>query len=196
MFKTVKTKIIAITIGLFAIFSIVIFGIEILSYYNFKMLKKETCDNQVERFASDLNSSVRQLQENALSLGLSGASFFYYNKKDKKFIDFIVRDNFRNNNKLSIGGGIWFEPYVINPKLKRYCSYAFFNGKKIVIDRAFESVQYDYQNQNWYKTVKNGYNLKSRNALVWTSPYVDKPATKDLMITVGAAVYDWHGKFI
>ncbi|MBP7211388.1 SpoIIE family protein phosphatase [bacterium] len=196
MFKTVKSKIIAITIGLFAIFSIVIFGIEILSYYNFKMLKKETCDNQVERFASDLNSSVRQLQENALSLGLSGASFFYYNKHDKRFIDFIVRDNFRNNNKLSIGGGIWFEPYVINSKQKHYSSYAFSKGKNILIDRSYETAKYDYQNQEWYKLVKNSYNLNSKTALIWTAPYRDNTATKELMITVGTAIYDWNGKFV
>src|SRR5574344_380092 len=190
MFKTVKTKIIAITIGLFAIFSIAIFGVEILSYNNFKVLKSETCDNQVEHFASDLNSSVKQMQENALSLGLSGASFYYYNKNDKDFIDFIVRDNFRNNNLLSVGGGIWFEPYIINPKLKYFSSYAFSKNKNILIDKTYNNSMYDYQNQKWYKTIKSGYDLKSKNNLIWTAPYIDNTATKELMITVGTAIYD------
>src|SRR5574344_1360980 len=196
MFRTVKTKIIGITIGLFAFFSIAIFGVEILSYNNFKELKKETCYNQVEHFASDLNSSVKQMQENALSLGLSAAAFYYYDKKDKSFIDFIVRDNFRNNNLLSVGGGIWFEPYIINPKLKYFSSYAFSNGKNVVIDRDYNSVKYDYQNQDWYKTIKSGYKKNSRNDLIWTAPYVDNAATKQLMITVGTAIYDRKGKFL
>lgn|SRR5574344_684011 len=196
MFKTVKTKIIAITIGIFVIFSVILFGVEILNYNNFKTLKIETCDNQVEHFASDLDSFIKQMQDNALSLGLSGASFYYYDRQNKNFVDFIVRDNFRNNNKLSIGGGIWFEPYVINPNQKRYSAYALANGKNVEIDPIYEGEQYNYLNQNWYKTIKREYDKNHRNVLIWTAPYVDKATADNLMITVGDPIYDKHGKFI
>jgi sigma-B regulation protein RsbU (phosphoserine phosphatase) len=196
MFRTVKTKIIAITIGIFAIFSVVIFCVEILSYNNFKSLKVETCDNEVEHFASDLNSSVKQLQENALSLGLAGASFYYFDKKNKNFVDFIVKDNFKNNNKLSIGGGLWYEPYVINPTQKRYAAYALSTKNGTMIDKEYESSQYDYLNQKWYKVIKKGYNKKTRNKLIWTAPYVDIATTDQLMITVGAAIYNENHDFV
>ena len=196
MFNSIKSKIIVITLSIFAIFGLIVFGIEIRNYQSFKRTKIEICRNKVEKFESLVNETIHHFESNARSLALSAASFYYYDRKNHSFPDFLVRDNFKQHYDHSDGVGIWFEPYVIDPSTSRYCSYASIKDGKVFLDADCESEQYDYLSKSWYKNVKDAYTPEQKDKVFWSSPYYDEIGTKALMITASAPVYDKNKDFV
>ena len=97
---------------------------------------------------------------------------------------YLIFKNYKN----SLGGGIWFEPYVINPQKRLVSTYAYRNKSgEIVLDKDFESEKYNYLNKNWYREIKP--NLSKERPLAWSLPYYEKEGSDALMITVGSGIY-------
>ena len=196
MFKSIKSKIIIMALCFFAVFSSIMLVIEVANYQSFKRTKIEICRNKVEKFEDLVNDSIEHFQDNSRSLALAAAAFYYFDKKNHNFIDFLVLDNFRQHYDHSVGGGIWFEPGVIDKNEKSYCAYASLKGNEIILDKNCGSEEYDYHNQIWYKAVKDSYSAKNKDMAFWSAPYYDGIGTKALMITAGAPIYDKEEKFI
>jgi sigma-B regulation protein RsbU (phosphoserine phosphatase) len=94
-----------------------------------------------------------------------------------------------------IGGGLWFEPYVIFPDRERYCFYAYDDGRRIVFDeKIFESEAYDYHRQKWYINIKE--QLESGANIAWYGPYIDESGIFAPMTTVGAGIYAKDGELV
>ena len=196
MFKSIKSKLIGITLVIFAIFTFIILDIEKFEYDNFKKTQEKTYKTNIENSAKILESTISQLENNVRFLALSSASFYFYNKNKPEILDFITKDNFMNGKLHAIGGGIWFEPYIINKNSKRFCSYASWNGDSVVNDKNCASESYNYLQKHWYTEVKNSYTIENRKTVTWIKPYFDEIGTKNLMITVCAPIYDKNYKFI
>lgn len=191
MLKTVKSKIIFITVAMLLSLAIVLLFFAYNSYKTDKQLKTESCDLMIVYFAEEINKAILQHQENVKDLALMGEIYYRF-AKVKDISAFIVKKNFENN-KHAIGGGIWFEPYVTNRAKIRNCSYAYRNiDGKVIIDESFESGGYNYLTQNWYLYIKK--NLSEKNSVIWTEPYFDGTGTYSLMTTVGAGIYDENNK--
>jgi len=158
-----------------------------------KKIKTHSCDLSVAYFAEKLNRTISGLEDDAQELAVLGTLFYKADDTTHSLIDFAAEQTFRHSRD-AVGGGIWFEPYVILPAKQRFCTYAFKKGKNIVVDRGFEDHGYDYHNQMWYKFIKN--KVITKNKLSFTRPYYDPIGTNALMITFGQGIFDKKGKFV
>jgi len=144
---------------------------------------------------------ITQMERNAVDLALAGQQF--YRERNVRRIDpvsdevgiSIVIENF-SAFTAAAGGGIWFEPYVLNANTRRLSYYAFFDPAVNAVrhDPEFASEQYDYHNHLWYKTITA--EISGKYNTVWTMPYYDAAGTNALMTTVGSGIFNEQGQFI
>ena len=194
MFKTVKSKILAIAIAVLAVIMFVFFTFA----YTFERHTKPLMFNYYSRFIEvlkdDINDDLIKIDNNAKDLALIG-SLFYKTDKSVELTKEVIRKIF-DNYPDSLGGGIWFEPYIIDKSQKRFCLYAFRNKEgKVVIDETFNSEEYDYLNQSWYKEISSKIKEK-KVSVAWSKPYYENQGSNALMITAGAGIYDDNGNLI
>ncbi len=162
-------------------------------YQNYKRLQVADCRSAVDFQAERINKNIRELQERARSLAL--CAFGYYNApvKDRELAEIEVQSHFTEGS-VAVGGGIWFEPGKIEPGQRLWCIYSFNDGMDVLIAKSFESEQYNYLGQMWYKSVRE--QLKGVRDIAWTPPYFDDEGTKALMTTAGAGIYDRDWNFV
>lgn len=108
----------------------------------------------------------------------------------------------------AVGGGIWFEPYVI-AGMQRLAFYAYRDGS------SGEVVPYpregyatdDYQNQAWFQSITavlrgqsatgaSADNEDNRPTTAWTTTYHGHVGSHALMSTVGAGIFDDSGALV
>jgi len=138
---------------------------------------------------------IAEMERNAIDLALAGYHFFEFSDQTDALGESISIKNF-SAFPAAVGGGIWFEPYVINDEIKRVCFYAFFdeNMGKVRHDPDFQTEEYDYLTQMWYVQIKE--RLEGRSGTAWTEPYYDDTGTLSHMTTVGSGIYDKSGHFV
>ena len=194
MFKTLKSKILAIAITVFAVIIFVFlffaYGFEIKT----KPLILDYYSRHIEVLKDGINNEIIKIENNAKGLALIG-NLFYRTDKSIDLTKEVVKKIFYNYPD-SLGGGIWFEPYVIDKSQKRFCVYAFRNNEGVVvIDESFNSEEYNYLEQGWYKQIIS--QIKDKNVDVgWSLPYYENQGSNTLMITAGSGIYDNNGKLI
>ena len=93
-------------------------------------------------------------------------------------------------NEDTFGLGVFFEPYQYRPDLKYFSYYAYRNNGSISHTSEYNTEEYNYPNQEWYKTGKS-----SKNPVAYTAPFFD-PVTKISMVTASAPFYDRNKNFI
>jgi len=193
MFDTIKSKIVAITVSLLVALTAVFIVFVIYFYDRVEDLLFFQYKYKVERFSTKLDNDISKLENNAKDLALIGK--LYYNAgRDKNVAEYAVLNIF-DNYKDSLGGGIWFKPYVADRAKKLFCVYAFRKAdNNVIIDNSFESEKYDYPNQSWYKEIMP--KLKKEHTVAWSLPYLEKQGSNANMITVGSGIYDENGNLI
>lgn len=92
-------------------------------------------------------------------------------------------------DKLVLGSGIWFEPYIFDEKEKYIGPYVYKDGDKTAVTYDYSNAQYDYFSYDWYKNAKN-----SKNS-VFSELYYDD-TLKLTMMTCTAPMYTKDNKFI
>ena len=190
MFNTIRSKISVIALFTLLTLMLVVSCFAYIFLKNSKSLLLQTYSKSIGVIAQDINKEVIKIENNAKDLALIG-SLFYSTDKNPQKINYAITRIF-NNYPDSLGGGIWFEPYLIDKLSKRYCIYAYKNKSgKIIIDKSFASDEYNYLNQKWYKEI---FPLVSKeNPVDWSSPYYENLGSNTLMITAGAGIYDKKG---
>jgi len=186
MLKTIKSKIIVLTISILVVLSFLLLGSACLNFKNNTLMMIESCNHNISNFAEHVNKEISILQNNAIDLALMGEGYYMTGRRTE-IAEYVVKRVFERY-KYSLGGGIWFEPYVVNPAQKRKCFYGFHKNGKVVIDPGFESEQYDYLTQSWYKEIFP--KLSKDKVFVWSKPYFDNQGSFTVMTTVGAGIYD------
>ncbi|MBR1754870.1 SpoIIE family protein phosphatase [bacterium] len=185
-FNTIKSKIIVITVALFLVTCLILAVFMQLIYLHDKQLIRRSCGYNIEIFEEKINQEIADLESNATDLALLGELYFESNN-EKKAAEYMLTNIFNGYPK-SLGGGIWFEPYLIDKNKKRSCIYTYRNDSgEMVIDYSFESQDYDYLNQAWYKDIKS--KLRTRRSTAWSKPYFENHGSKTLMVTVGSGLY-------
>ena len=191
--KTIRSKILFVILALILLLGCVILFLTTSTYQRYKSLQLSDSQSLVDSSSGDINKIILQLEKNARDLALMGEIYYRSQKRTFALGEHAAIRNFENQ-KLAIGGGIWFEPHSIEATRERVCFYAFDNGEKVVLDPNFESATYNYPQQNWYTTIKKGATEKDK--VVWTAPYVDEAGTHTLMMTLGAGIFDPAGRFV
>ena len=186
MFKTIRSKIAAISISMLLVLGIVISVFICIYLKNSKSLVIQSCYYNIAVFAQDINKEVLKIEGSAKELSLIGEG--YEEKRGGKNVLEQATVKVFENSQDTLGGGIWFNPYYILPYKKLFCVYAFRNkNNKVVTDDEFETEEYNYPNQKWYKEIKAG--IKSRHDVIWTTPYYEKEGSKTIMLTAGSGIF-------
>ena len=136
------------------------------------------------------------MERNAIDLALSGRQYFLYGNGSREHGISIAVDNF-SAFPAAVGGGIWYEPYVFDPLQRYFCFYAFFDHETNAVryDPSFETEEYYYHHQMWYRTIKNA-SVSNHIIPIWTAPYYDDSGTNALMTTVGVGIFTDNNEFI
>ena len=186
MLKSIKSKIIVLTFVILCLLALIITGAASISFYNGKAMTVAARGLAISSLVENVNKEITKLEKNALDLALMGE--VYYKAGKQEYIAKELLTGIFLNYPDSLGGGIWFEPYIIQPDKKRSCMYAFRNKDGgIVVDNAYESEEYNYLNQSWYTEIMA--ELKKGAKLFWSKPYYEDIGAKTLMTTVGAGIY-------
>ncbi len=188
MFKTLKSKILAITITVLAVMILVFMGFSYVFESKTTPLIIDYYSRYIEVLKEDIDDDIINISNNAKGLALIG-SLFYNTDRSVPLTEEVIKKIF-NNYPESLGGGIWFEPFVVDKSQKRFCFYAFRNKNgEVVIDRSFNSEKYNYLEQNWYKQIYS--QIKDKKVdVAWSLPYYENQGSYTLMITAGSGIYD------
>jgi len=152
-------------------------------------------DSQVEKNAleqarlstidivSDLKKTQSKMEENTIVLASLTAEKFSGNRLNTTVI--LAFMNAMSNNDIS-SGGVWFEPYLLNPAKKS--GSIFFNKEKdkkfILMDDYNFSGTRSYREMEFYVLGKK----MRKGETFWTKVYTD-PSTHIRMITVVSPIY-------
>ena len=186
MFKTVRAKIIITAITMLAILMLAFAWHTITSRMKTKQLMVQNYAYSINSFVEDINDRILKLEDNLKSLALIG-NLFYRTDRSVELTDRVIVRIFENYPE-TLGGGIWFKPYVVDKTKKYVCFYAYRDkNNKIVIDKNFASEQYDYPNQEWYKQVMS--KITPERNIVWTKPYYENLGSYSMMVTAGTGIY-------
>ncbi|MDL2286725.1 SpoIIE family protein phosphatase [Desulfococcaceae bacterium OttesenSCG-928-F15] len=192
--KTIRAKIVLVIVFVIAALSFAMILLFAHTLSNYKALQIAGCRSLIAMHSDDINDAIHKLQDNALELALNGELFFRHLEKRSVFGRYAVMQNFRINT-LAVGGGIWYEPFFLDPEKERVCFYAFNKNGHIVFDEGFESDTYHYPSQSWYLSIKKQI-VEEKKTYAWTRPYVDGAGTQALMTTVGGGIYNEQGQFV
>lgn len=190
--NTVKSKIILISALMFVILSVLLSAFSYIYMQSGKTLLLTGYSYHIANFAEQINKDIISIENNAKDLALQGEMFNHIDK-NKNMALFTTINIFKNYQN-SLGGGIWFEPNVIDPLKRLYCLYVYRNkNNEVVPDVQFETEDYDYLNKSWYKEIFP--NVNKEDNVEWSRPYYEKEGSNTLMVTAGAGIYD-NGKLI
>ncbi len=188
MFKTVRSKILAIAILILAFLLVASACHVYFARMNTKQLMVQNYKFSItaSSFVQEVKNRVITSEDNLKSLALIG-SLYYKTDRSNELTNKAITKIFENYPQ-TLGGGIWFKPYIIDKSKKYTCFYAFRDkNNKIIIDKNFESKQYDYPNQAWYKQIIS--EVTPENNIVWSKPYYENQGSYTTMITVGSGVF-------
>lgn len=188
MFKTVKSKILAIAVTILAFLMLASLCHVYFARMNTKQLMVQNYKFSITAspFIQDIKSRIVSTEDNLKSLSLIG-SLYYKTDRSNDLTDRVITRIFENYPQ-TLGGGIWFKPYILDKSKKYVCFYAFRDkNNKIVIDRNFESEKYDYPNQEWYKQIIS--QVTPERNIVWSKPYYENQGSYTTMITAGTGIY-------
>lgn len=185
-FNTVKSKIILIS-ALMLITLSILFGFFAYIYMqNGKSLLLKGFSFHISNFAEKINKDILRIEDNAKDLALQGKMFYLIDKNKNMALSTTI--NIFNNYPYSLGGGIWFEPNVVDKTKRLFCIYVFRNkNNEVVQDTEFETEDYDYLNKSWYKEISSG--VTKENSVAWSLPYYEKEGSNTLMVTAGSGIF-------
>jgi methyl-accepting chemotaxis protein len=156
----------------------------------------------IGRNAERIGSAMLLMERNAEDLATAGQAFFAVCKTTNQDITEQIKKYLINNFKelpKAIGGGLWYEPYVLFDKKRYYGPYVYRKNDQVFFTWGLNTTTYDYHNQAWYRlAIPKGWNRSQKrpSRIYWTDPYFDEAATRALMITVDALMYDQQGRLI
>jgi hypothetical protein len=155
-----------------------------LEYGKFLILKGFSF--HISNFAEQINKDVIRIENNAKDLALQGKMFYQIDKNRNMALFTTI--NIFNNYPYSLGGGIWFEPNIIDSNKRFYCIYVYRNKDgKVIPDEQFETEDYDYLNKNWYKEIFPS--VKKEGDVARSLPYYEKEGSNTLMVTAGSGIF-------
>jgi len=187
-----------------------IFAYSSIQLFNNYMYKKELIELKHKEIqqtfiasTEKINNLSQVMERNVIDLAITGEHLYllkqdgFLNMKalESKTQKLLV-SNFSSFPQ-AIGGGIWFEPYVLDKTVQYFGPYVFQSEGKVKFSWDLNTPQYDYHNQDWYRIASQddwGAKQSSINPLYWTAPYRDDAGSFSLMMTVDAVMFNENKK--
>ncbi|WP_375749705.1 ATP-binding protein [Vibrio sp. HN007] len=159
-------------------------------------IQEQQVEASVKLGQSKINSLFREMELASKKLALYGSEL--YQTKDKyskaeaeNVIQAHLTDIFILNDQ-SIGGGIWFEPYLFDESQKRYGPYIYKEADQLIFTWDLSTPEYNYHEHSWYKIAFDNDKLHDHTSY-WSEPYFDDAGTDELMVTVTTPILDSEG---
>ncbi|MCC2616041.1 hypothetical protein LJ739_07295 [Aestuariibacter halophilus] len=151
---------------------------------------------------SNIDNLVELMEQKATDIALVGEALHQMRVNDDLPIATVT--SYAKNQLLryfesfpqAIGGGLWYEPFTMDPNQRWFGPYVFREGSEVTFTWDLNTPAYDYLNQPWYRMAPDnqwGKNQTRYRPVFWTSPYRDDAATFSLMMTVDAVMLDTQG---
>ena len=186
MFKTVRSKVIITALIMLTFLMSAFAWHTIISRMKTKQLMVQNYVYSIDKFVAEIDDRIIKSEDNLKSLSLIG-SLYYKTDRSNKLTDKVITRIFENYPE-TLGGGIWFKPYIVDKSKKYVCFYAFRDkNNNIVIDKNFASEEYDYPNQEWYKEIIS--QVTPKRNIVLTKPYYENLGSYTKMVTAGTGIY-------
>ena len=186
MFYTIKSKINLISVLMFLTLCFVLSIFSYLYLKSGKFLIIEGTSHSISTFAKNINKEIIEIENNAKDLALHGELFYKIDKNPVIAEHTIIRvfENYEN----SLGGGVWFKPFQVNPSKRLFGIYAYRNKSgNVVIDKQFNTEEYNYPDKSWYKEIIS--QITPENNIAWSLPYYEKEGSNTLMVTAGSGIF-------
>ena len=195
MFDTIKAKIILIALVLFMLWSAVFGAFAYLMYKDGRNLLIRVNDFNVSSLEKNIAMDVASIENTALDMALAGSIHKKQKLRDHNLAKRLIEKSM-SEGKLFMGGGIWYEPYKLDPKNKFSYIYSIKNEDgKVTTKDNFNNPNFDYFNRDWYKEITHKL-LTQQNRVAWSKPYYGSIGANTLMVTAGAGIYDDKNKLI
>ncbi|MFC5470307.1 methyl-accepting chemotaxis protein [Cohnella suwonensis] len=155
-------------------------GVSMVSYLNSRTMIQD----QIERtMAEQLNGTIQQLDNRFIAHGKTAEVFArtienFASEFSLDQYDAMIGNALQSNGD-TFGLGIFFEPDRHEAGKKYVSTYGYKDKDKIVFTQDYSAAEYDYLNQEWYKTGAN-----ASGATAYTAPYYD--ATTDVTMATAA----------
>ncbi len=201
----IKTRI------LFGVLLLEVAGCAALLWYNYsssKIALESVREKQIETIMAEnrhrIDGLTQLMEKKVVELARVGEHFFELRQQSPSlnidpFVIQYLKGSFKNFPE-SIGGGLWYEPYVFDKNLKYYGPYVFWNAsKELEFTWDLSNESYNYPDQSWYLIAlpKNWSRSKQPDhPIYWTEPYIDEAGSKELMMTVDSFMYSQKGEII
>ena len=186
MFKTIRAKVIITAIIMLTFLMFAFACHTVISRMKTKQLMVQNYAYSINTFAEDINDRVIKAEDNLKSLALIG-SLYYRTDRSNELTDKVITRIFENYPD-TLGGGIWFKPYIVDKSKKYVCFYAYRDkNNNVVVDKSFSSEEYDYPNQDWYKQISA--KVTPERNIVWSKPYYENLGSYTTMVTAGTGIY-------
>ena len=159
---------------------------------NLRLETKKHIQALIGKNAESIESSMLIMEKNAEDLAVAGEAFLaIFRETGQNITPQMKKFLLRNFERLpeAVGGGLWYEPYLILKDKKYFGPYVYRKGGRVNFSWELNTPEYDYHTQKWYLlALPEGWDrLQMRpERIYWTDPYVDEAATRTLMITVDA----------
>ena len=198
--SNIKTRILVFVI----LFELIAYStIQLFNHFTYKneliQLKHEVIAQTFSASITKINHLTQLMERNVSDLAIAGENLFLLRKKQaismdvlKARVESILLANFSSFAE-AIGGGLWYEPYVLDTSSQYFGPYAYKTMDKVLFSWELNSAEYDYHQQSWYTLAsENGWGREQQayKPLLWTPPYYDDAGTFSLMMTVDAIMYD------
>jgi signal transduction histidine kinase len=183
-----------------------IFAYSSIQLFNNYMYKKELIELKHKEIqqtfiasTEKINNLSQIMERNVIDLAITGEHL--YSLKQDGFLDMealerkaehLLVSNFTSFPQ-AIGGGIWFEPYILDETVQYFGPYVFQSEGKVKFSWDLNTPKYDYHNQDWYRIAPQdnwGVNQNNIKPIYWTPPYQDDAGSFSLMMTVDAVMFD------
>lgn len=190
--RSIRAKIFLVVISFLLIMSFAFSFYAVNTTTNYRKLRINELAATVQYKSERINTYITEMEQDALSLANAASVFYLYTNRSKEIGNTIVLNNIRTF-PTAAGGGIWFEPFRLDPARRFACFYACYNDKeKLLLDPHYNTEQYSYLNQAWYKHIARG--VKKRGDIKWSPPYLDTEGTKSIIITAGTGIYNHNAE--
>ena len=155
-FRTIRYKILLAVCVSFLFFTVCTFVVCFVYYKNNKGMANVACSAMIEKYSTDINSTINMLMDISRNLSILGEAFYTLKNRDYKKLEKAVFTSFNKSDKIAFGGGIWYEPYSIDINQKMFgACVAYDKDKNLIIDSGFRTGQYDYLSRIWYISTKS-----------------------------------------
>ncbi|WP_373230092.1 methyl-accepting chemotaxis protein [Cohnella sp.] len=160
-------------------------SVSMVSYFNSRTMIQD----QIERTMTEqLNGTINQLDNRFIAHGKTAEVFARTIENFASDFSFDQYDamigNTLQSNGDTFGIGIFFEPNRHETDKKYASTYGYKDKDQIIFTQDYSAAEYDYLNQEWYKTGVN-----ASGGVAFTDPFYD-PGTDVTMATAAAPAFD------